>query len=81
MKKFFLTVLLLILLSNCAPTYRILTIDYNHIPTKYHKYEIINIKTGEIDTIYDFTYYEPGMYINLKDDYRIKGAVIKTVIE
>ena len=81
MKKFFLTILLLILLSNCTPTYRILTIDYEHTPIKYHKYEIINIKTVEIDTIYDFTYYLPGMYVDLKDDYRVPGAVIKTIIE
>lgn len=81
MKKILLTLLLLIL-TNCTPTYRILTIDYNHIPEKYHKYEIINVKTGEIDTIYDFTYYEPGMYIELKEDNRVPGeAIIKSIIE
>ena len=83
MKRFFLTILFLILLSNCSPTYRILTTDFNHVPEKYHKYEIVNIKTGEIDTIYDFTYYQPGMYVILRnqEDYRFGDYVIKSVIE
>ena len=73
--------MLLIFTGGCTPTYRILTIDHNHIPEKYHKYEIINIKTGEIDTIYDFTYYKPGTYIDLKDDSRVSGSVVRSIIE
>jgi hypothetical protein len=81
MKRLIATISLLVLLSNCTPSYRILTIDYNYIPEKYHKYEIVNIKTGEIDTIYDFTFYTPGTYIDLKDDYRVPGSVVKSIIE
>ena len=81
MKRIFLTILLLITLNNCTPTFRILTTDFDHVPTKVHKYEIVNIRTGEVDTIYDYTYYTPGMYIKLEKDYRFKESVIKSVLE
>ena len=67
MKKIILTLLLLIL-TNCTPTYRIITIDYDYNLITAHKYEILNIKTGEIDTIYDFKYYLPGMYVKISKD-------------
>jgi len=80
--KKLILILFLLIVTSCNPTYRILTIDYDHQPVKYHKYEIINVKTGEIDTIYDFTYYKPGMYIELKKDNRVPGeAIIKSIIE
>ena len=75
MKKLLLFFLFLIL-NGCNPTYRILTTDYDYIPTEAHKYEIIDIKTGKIDTIYDFTYYPPGFYVKLSKD---STAVFKII--
>lgn len=76
MKKIFL-ILILILIFSCSPTYRILTTDNNYTPEKLHKYIIVNIKTGKIDTIYDYTYFSPGKYINLRKD----TLLIKRIIE
>jgi len=72
-KKILLTLLLLIL-TNCTPTYRILTVDYNYIPNEFHKYEIINLENGIVDTIYDHRYLIPGLYVKLNDH---PSAVIK----
>jgi hypothetical protein len=77
MKKIFLFFLLLIFNGSCTPTYRILTTDYNHEPSPYHKYEMININTGKIDTIFDLKYYLPGVYVKIDDDSTSKFKIIK----
>lgn len=65
MKRLILTILFTILLNGCSPAYRILTTDFNYFPEFNHRYEIVNIKTGLVDTIYDPTYYPPGLYITI----------------
>jgi len=66
-KKYLVFLFVFLLSGGCTPTYRILTTNYNHTPCPDHKYEIINIKTGKIDTIYDNTYYSPGIYIKVEN--------------
>ncbi len=79
MKKIILFFLLFFFNSGCTPTYRILTIDHNYNPNVAHQYEIININTGIIDTIYDAIYYVPGVYVKINDDSTSIIRIIKVI--
>jgi hypothetical protein len=62
MKKIFL--ILLFILVSCNP-YRILTSEKQ---VEYNKYEIIDIKTYKMRTIYNKTNYENGTYVYVNDE-------------
>jgi hypothetical protein len=65
---FILFISLILLTTSCNPMYRILTVDYEHVSDNTHKYEVVNIKTGVVITIYDSVLYSPGKYVTLSSN-------------